>query len=104
MSRKHKYNAKPVYVDGVRFDSKAELRRWRTLQLLERAGHISKLQRQVAYPLCVKGVKLGTYRADHVYVEHGEVVVEDVKGFKTPLYRWKKKHMAAQYNIEIREV
>jgi hypothetical protein len=27
-----------------------------------------------------------------------------VKGFKTPLYRWKKKHVEAQYGITIREV
>ena len=31
-------------------------------------------------------------------------VVEDVKGFKTPLYRWKKKHVEAQYGITVTEV
>ena len=32
-----------------------------------------------------------------------DYMTEDVKGFKTPLYRWKKKHVAAQYGIDILE-
>ena len=35
---------------------------------------------------------------------HPELLDEDVKGFKTPLYRWKKKHVEAQYKITVVEI
>jgi hypothetical protein len=43
------------------------------------------------------------YVADFVYTENGQQIVEDVKGFKTREYKAKKKMMAAQHDIEIRE-
>lgn len=101
---------------GELFASKAELKRWLDLELLEKAGHISKLRRQVHYPLIVGAhydkaagnwvlpLKVGTYVADHVYFENGVEVVEDVKGFATPEYRMKKRLMKALHDIEIREV
>ena len=51
---------------------------------------------------------LGDWIADFVYEELQQpgawiAVAEDVKGMKTPLYRWKKKHVEAQYGIQIRE-
>ena len=61
----------------------------------------------------IKPTKVGTYVADFQYEEKGlsacenerwHKVIEDVKGVKTPLYRWKKKHVEAQYGIQIREV
>ena len=60
----------------------------------------------------VTAVAIGEYRGDFIYCEckrGGQCqlsrrVIEDVKGFKTPLYQWKKRHMRAQYGIEIREV
>ena len=51
-----------------------------------------------------RGGVIGRYRADFSYEELTETggrwdfTVEDVKGFKTPLYRWKKKHVEAQYD------
>jgi len=82
------------------------------LKALEKAGEIHDLQLQVKYELHVNGVKIGTYIADFVYVGgrgtgRGSThwhVVEDVKGFKTPLCRWKRKHMMAEYGIDIAEV
>lgn len=104
-----KYGAARVEQDGVTFSSKAEAKRWKILQLLEKAGAIRSLQRQVAYDLNAEGGNLvGRYIADHVYREETEggweLVIEDVKGMPTPLYEWKRRHMAAQYGIEIREV
>lgn len=109
--RRHKYNARKTEVDGIVFDSQAEAHRWVQLNLLLRAGHIRNLQRQVKYPLEVTTAegpprRIGSYYADFVYWDNakGCTVVEDTKGFKTPLYRWKKKHVEAQYGLEITEV
>ena len=41
--------------DGIVFDSLSELKRWEELRLLERAGKISELRRQVAFPLEING-------------------------------------------------
>lgn len=74
--------------------------------MLQRAGHIELLERQVKYPLVVSGLKVGTYIADAAYFDKqtGEHIVEDVKGFLTPVYRLKKKLVKALYGVEIREV
>jgi hypothetical protein len=100
-----KYRNTPVTIDGIRFDSKAEAKRWAELRLLERAGVILDLQRQVSFPITFGGVKITTYRADFVYreAETGETAIEDVKGVRTPEYRIKAKLMAAQ-GMPIREV
>jgi len=71
--------------DGTIFDSLSELRRWRELQLLERAGLIRNLRRQVAFPLVIKGVgpilirsprypngRAAQYTADFTYEESHE--------------------------------
>ena len=107
-----KYRAKRTVVDGITFHSMKEARRYQELKLLEKAGEITGLTLQPEYPLSVATFdpeapkQIGVYRADFAYyaLPSGESVVEDVKGFKTPLYRWKAKHVAAQYGIEIREV
>jgi hypothetical protein len=38
MTRTPKYRATPIILDGIRFDSKREAKRWAELQLLQRAG------------------------------------------------------------------
>ena len=102
-----KYRNQPTLVDGVRFDSKKEAAEWRKLQILERAGRIRNLERQVTFPLEVAGTKVCSYKADFVYEEYvkGEwpKVVHDAKGMLTPIYRLKKKLMKACHGIEIRE-
>lgn len=109
-----KYHAVKTQVDGITFDSKKEAQRYGELKLLLRAGKIHDLERQPSYVLEAKrGGKIGVYRADFIYCEceggkdfcdFSRPIVEDVKGFKTPLYRWKKKHVEAQYGITIREI
>jgi len=102
-----KYRNVKVEVDNIRFDSKAEAERYWDLKQLERAGEISDLELQPAYPLLVQGVKIAVYKADFRYVDgEGEIVVEDVKSeaTKTPVYRLKKKHIKAQYGIDIVEI
>lgn len=75
--------------------------------LLYRAGEISNLRRQVPYVLIPKsdyGRDI-VYRADFVYVDKSGIeIVEDAKGFKTDIYRLKKRLMAEKYGIIIKEV
>lgn len=107
----NKYGARKTAVGGVVFDSKREAIRWRELQLMERAGVISGLKRQVPFELIpnvktrtgktVRGVK---YVADFVYRDqHGRQVIEDAKGMKTDVYKLKAKLMLWLYGIEIQE-
>ena len=51
MHSRSKYKAKKTIVDGIEFDSKKEAERYRELVLLERAGQIQNLRRQVKYVL-----------------------------------------------------
>lgn len=108
MSKAHKYHAKPTTVDGIRFSSMKEAKRYGELKLREKAGEICDLEMQSKYPLVAgSGAHyVGQYVADFRYFDlrAKRIVVEDVKGFKTPLYKWKKKHVEAQYGIQIREV
>jgi hypothetical protein len=101
-----KYRAKPTTIDGIRFASKAEARRYQELKLLERAGEIHNLETHPKYTLSVNNQVICTYTADFRYEESGEVIVEDVKSrpTMTPVYRLKKKLMKAIYNIDIKEV
>lgn len=101
--RPHKYGAVRVRTEEGHFDSTGEYTRWCELRLLERQGAITDLRRQVPYPLVVNGEKVGTFVSDYTYREDGETIVEDYKGYATPLYRLKKRLMSALYRIEIRE-
>lgn len=85
------------------FDSQKEARRWSELVILERVGTIRRLERGKDMPVVLGGVKVFSYRPDFIYFEDGARIVEDVKGFRTPVYRLKKRILAALYNIEIRE-
>ena len=105
-----KYYSVKTTIDGIPFDSKKEANRYCELKLLERAGEISGLELQPTFELQPKykingrNVRSLTYRADFAYLEKGQRVVEDVKGFRTEVYRLKKKLFEYKYGIEIREV
>ena len=104
-----KYGNTKTTVDGITFDSKAEAARYKELRALEIVGVIKGLERQKTYKLCKGRWNNGkpfsiSYRADFVYTLDGEVIVEDVKGYRTEAYRLKKKLMKAVYGIEITEV
>lgn len=105
-ARRSKYGAVRTEIDGVSFASKKEAARYSALRLLERAGEIAELRRQVRFPLMVNGKVVGHVVPDFVYRERGQVVCEDVKSEATitPMFKWKAKHFAAQYGFEIRVV
>jgi hypothetical protein len=83
-----------------------EANRWCELKMLEKAGLIQDLQRQVKFELIPKqdGERAVHYVADFVYVEDGKKIVEDVKGMRTKEYRLKKKMMLFFHGIRIKEI
>lgn len=106
-----KYGNKPTVIDGVRFDSAKEARRYRELLIAQRAGEITGLECQPSFALTTedvhgRSVKICTYKGDFRYRKDGLVVVEDVKSAatRTPVYRLKKKLMNALLGIEIVEI
>ncbi len=123
MSKYH--NNVTVTSDGIKHASQKEATRWCELKLLERAGKISDLQRQVEFELIPcqyetyekfskRGERLGegmrvaerrcVYVADFVYTEDGKKVVEDTKGMRTKEYVIKRKLMLYIHHIKIKEV
>ena len=109
--KQSKYHNKKVKYNGMKFDSRKEYAYYTKLKLLEQAGEISSLKRQVPF-VVLETFKLEdrTYRqtkyiADFTYLDkNGKLHVIDVKGVKTQVYQLKKKLMAWKYGIEIEEV
>lgn len=123
---KSKYKSKKITLNGETFDSRKEYQRWCELKLLERAGKITDLKRQVPFELIPaqyepferyskktgKRLKDGqrcieqsvVYNADFVYMRNGEQVVEDTKGMRTEKYIIKRKLMLWVHGIRIKEI
>ncbi len=103
--RRSKYGNKKTEVDNILFDSKAEAQRYRELKLMERAGVIRDLELQPRFELVVGGQRVCTYVADFRYFDTaaGAVIVADVKGKATDVYRLKAKLMLACHGIEVQE-
>lgn len=101
-----KYHNTKVRAGDEVFDSRHEYNRWCELRLLERAGQITDLKRQVRFELVPKqeGERPVYYVADFVYIRGGHKVVEDAKGFKTPDYIIKRKLMLYVHQIRVNEV
>lgn len=109
MKGRNKYHAKKVAYDGRVFDSRAEMVRYKALKFREMTGAITNLECQVVYEIRIYGHSVCKYVADFRYkeVKSGRVVVEDVKSSMTsklPVYRLKKRLMAAVHNVAISEV
>ncbi len=106
MKRRSKYGNTKTVVDGITFASKAEAKRYGELKLLERAGEIRNLELQPKFALVGLGAtKVCSYRADFSYrYTNGPLVVEDVKGMKTPVYRLKAKLFRDNFGFSITEV
>ncbi len=102
----NKYSAKRTTLDGITFDSKKEARRYTELKVLEHVRSIENLQLQPGFPVNINGHHICDYRADFMYWCNTTriVVVEDVKGMRTPVYKLKKKMVEALYGFTITEV
>lgn len=128
--KKSKYRSQKITRDGLTFDSLKEYRRFCDLLLLERAGAITDLKRQVPFELIPaqyeelptgefykRGDRKGqpkfkrvcieqsvVYNADFTYTENGKTVVEDTKGVRTKDYIIKRKLMLYVLGIRIKEI
>lgn len=102
---RHKFNAKRVVIDEMKFDSAMEGRRYKTLCWLrdnppEGTTGVSFFLRQVRFP-----IPRGVYVADFmVFWLDGTVTVEDVKGFRTKEYLRKKAAVEKMYPFTITEI
>jgi IS5 family transposase len=109
-----KYRNQPVTIDGQRFDSQAEARRWAQLKLLERGGEITSLTRQQKLELApsvrIPGENRARpavrYIADFAYLDcrTHTWVWEDVKGVQTAVFRLKQHLAKSVHNIDVRVV
>ena len=109
--KRSKYGSKKV--NG--YASTKEAKRAEILKLKQQNGVISELREQVSFELLPKQEVLGfngklicgrramKYIADFVYIENGEQVVEDTKGFRTPEYKRKANLMRRIHGIIIKE-
>lgn len=98
--RRSKFFNKPTVVDGVRFHSQKEARRYKELKLEEKAGRIKDLKLQPPFELWCNGKLICRYISDFQYIQVEptmQIVVEDVKGVLTDVYRIKKKLFLALY-------
>lgn len=103
-SKRSKYNAHKTICDGERFDSKAEADYFGLLNLLLRTKQIVGFERQVPFELQPKYKRHGKtvreikYLADFVvHYADGHTEVVDVKGFRTDVYKLKKKMLLYKY-------
>lgn len=109
-NKKNKYGNRKVEYEGCLFDSQWELTRWLELQILEKAGNILDLKRQVPFKLQDKSIieRNGVYKkqreivyyADFVYVEGKNKVIEDAKSKATAnnsTYKNKRKMLLKRY-------
>lgn len=120
----NKYRNKKVTYNGMEFDSGKERDRYFELEVMQRAGQIRNLRRQVSFelvphqklmvPVFGGGMRWHTekavkYIADFVYEDRstGSTVVEDVKSpitRKQPEYIIKRKLLLERFRIAIKEV
>ena len=103
----------PTTVDGIKFHSKGEAKRYGELKLLQKAGKISKLvtsKKELRWRWKIvwrandrEFVRSQYYESDFSYFENGVQVVEDYKGMLTPEYKRKRRIMKELFGITIRE-
>lgn len=100
---------------GIKFDSKKERDYYLFLIQLKKEGKITDLQLQVRFTVAdeiefSKGIVFPkiTYVADFTYIIDGEMVVIDVKGWKSgtsyDVFKLKRHLMFARYGIVVQEV
>ena len=106
-----KYRAKKTEIDGIKFDSKKEAKRYIVLKALEGKGEIEKLMLQPRFLLQEGFRKNGKayrkieYVADFMYEQDGKLIIEDVKGIKTDVYKLKQKLFEKRYqDLTIKEI
>lgn len=109
-SKLGKYNSRGVRLDGVFFHSEAEGNRYLQLKVMEAAGLIARIEKQVPYAVSIDGSHICNYIADFRYFILDEgggtkaIVIEDVKGQRTAEFILKKKMVEAKHKISVIEL
>ncbi len=112
ITKQNKYHNKKAFVGNILFDSKKECDYFYRLKLMEQVGMIKDIKRQVPFELVPtykingKTIRKMQYRADFTYIttEDNKLHVVDVKGYRTEVYKLKKKLFEYKYNMEIEEI
>ncbi len=108
-----KYHNKKIIVDGIKFDSLKEAKRYNQLKILEKSKEITELRLQVKFELQPsfkknnKAIRKIEYIADFVYYDNKlqQYIVEDTKGYRTEVYKLKKKLFEYKYpHLTIKEL
>ena len=98
---KHKFHAKKVENDGIRFPSQLEARWYNIIKDMKESGDVLFFLRQVPFHLTASV----TYRADFMlFFQDGHVEIWECKGYDTPEWRIKKELVENMYPIEIKVV
>lgn len=108
--RANKFGAVKTTVGAQNFDSKREAIRWLVLQDRERRGEITGLERQVTFVLApsvkIEGEKRRRpalrFKADFRYIENGQTVVDDAKGYSDTAFRIRQHLMKSVHGIDVR--
>lgn len=95
---RHKFNAKPTTMDGIRFDSKKEANYYSELKLRERSGEVLFFLRQVPFHLPGNTKYVVDFLEFHA---DGSVHAVDVKGVQTAMFKTKKRMVESIYPVEI---
>lgn len=102
----NKYFNRKVTVDGIKFDSIKEANRYLDLKVLKKVGLIKEVELQKVFELQPKyinnkgeHIRAITYKCDFFYydIKKEKYIVEDTKGFRTDVYKLKKKLFEYQY-------
>lgn len=105
-----KYKNKKITFKGIKFDSIKERDYYTILKNYENIGRIKDLKLQVPFELIpsykinnktIRGIK---YIADFTYIQDNKLHIVDVKGYRTEVYKLKKKLFEYKYKIEIEEI
>lgn len=113
MAYGNKYHNTKVIYNGIKFDSKKEMQRYKELELLESTDYICNLELQKKFLLQdgytnAKGKKIRPiyYISDFYYYDYidNKWIVEDTKGVRTEVYKLKKKLFEYKYNLTIDEL
>lgn len=107
-----KYHNKKVFYGNILFDSKKECNYFYKLKLMENTGIIKELKRQVPFELIPtykinnRTVRKMQYIADFTYIttNNNKLHIVDTKGYRTEVYKLKKKIFEYKYKMEIEEI
>jgi hypothetical protein len=109
--KRSKYGAVAQTVDGQRFASGAEAKRYAEMKILEKRGDIAALELHPVYQIVIDGAPvkmrnghIAKYTADFRYLENGVRVVEEVKGYVVRDYPLRRALVEHIYHVQIREV